>query len=236
MTCQAAPVGPAPLEAPHHDSQPPPERRRTAPAEDGPVSVPRASGVRDSSDARLLEQLRAGDGSAFEEIVRRYQERVYQYAYRLVQDPDEASDVAQETFIRAHGKLADFRGDASLNTWLYRIASNLGINALRKRRLRRYIALDQAPEVQASGGPERDLADDEIRRRVEAAVALLPPRQRSIFILRQYEQLSHREIAGIVGSSEGAVRAGYFHAVRKLRDALRDLTEDGGAAPAERSG
>jgi RNA polymerase sigma-70 factor (ECF subfamily) len=179
------------------------------------------------SEAQLLARLRAGDESAFDQIVRQYEQRVYQYAYRLVQDPDEASDVAQETFIRAHARLGDFRGDASLNTWLYRIASNLGINALRKRRLRAFVGLDQAPAVQAPGGPEDDLAAAEIRRRVEAAVALLPPRQRSIFILRHYEQLTHREIATVVGSSQGAVRAGYFHAVRKLRAALRDLTEDG---------
>lgn len=181
-------------------------------------------------------RLRSGDEAAFDDIVRRYQERVYQYAYRLVQDRDEASDVAQETFIRAYGKIASFRGDSSLNTWLYRIASNLGINALRKKRLRSLIGLDRAPPIEAPGGPDQDLAADEIRRRVDAAVALLPPRQRSIFVLRHYDELSHREIAQVVGSSEGAVRAGYFHAVRKLRTALRDLTEGsaeaGDAGPA----
>lgn len=79
--------------------------------------------------------------------------------------------------------------------------------------------------MEAPGGPERDLADAEIRRRVDSAVAHLPPRQRSIFVLRHFQELSHREIAQVVGSSEGAVRAGYFHAVRKLQVALRDLTE-----------
>lgn len=184
------------------------------------------------SEARLLERLRSGDESAFDVVVRRFQERVYQYAFHLVQDRDEAGDVAQETFIRAYAKLASFRGDSSLNTWLYRIASNLGINALRKRKLRSFIGLDQAPALVAPGGPDQDLADAEIRRRVSAAVARLPPRQRSIFVLRQYHQLSHREIALVVGSSEGAVRAGYFHAVRKLQIALGDLTSEGAEAGA----
>ena len=176
------------------------------------------------SDTDLLGRFRAGDETAFDEVVRRYQERVYQFVHRVVGDCEDAADITQETFIRAYGKLQEFRGDSSLFTWLYRIALNMSINLLRKKRLRSFVSLrDSAgPELWAQGGPEVDAAASRLRARVEDAIAGLPPRQRSIFVLRQYDQLSHREIAEVVGSSEGAVRAGYFHALRKLRSALQD--------------
>ncbi|MFC1525282.1 RNA polymerase sigma factor [Candidatus Latescibacterota bacterium] len=188
------------------------------------IAIPPQNEAATPSEAELLRRLRAGDESAFDIVVRRYQERIFRYVSRLVGDADEASDIAQETFIRAYGQIDRFRGESALYTWLYRIASNLSINALRKRGLRSFIGLDEAPSLVAAGGPEEDLRAAQIRERVAEAVDQLPPRQRSIFILRQYDQLSHREISKVVGSSEGAVRAGYFHAVKKLQKSLADLT------------
>jgi RNA polymerase sigma-70 factor (ECF subfamily) len=186
------------------------------------------------SDTGLIDRFRSGDETAFEEVVRRYQERIFQFVHRVVRDTEEAADITQETFIRAYGKLGGFRGDSSLFTWLYRIALNMSINCLRKRKLRSFVPLWDSTESEfrpdefrpdefwAQGGPEEDMAASRLRTRVEEAISGLPPRQRSIFVLRQYDQLSHREIAEVVGSSEGAVRAGYFHALRKLRCALQD--------------
>ena len=176
------------------------------------------------SDTDLIDRFRAGDETAFEEVVRRYQARVYQIVYRVVRDGEDAADITQETFIRAYGKLKGFRGDSSLFTWLYRIALNMSINCLRKNKLRSFIPLWESAEHElwAQGGPEEDLSASRLRTRLEEAIDGLPARQRSIFVLRQYDQLSHREIAEVVGSSEGAVRAGYFHALRKLCGALRD--------------
>ena len=178
------------------------------------------------TDAELLERFGAGEGSAFDEIVRRYHERIFQFVYRVLQDFDEAADIAQETFIRAYDKLERFHGRSSLYTWLYRIALNLSINSLRKRKLRHSVGLNEVPGGELRSGeadPAALLDDSETRRRIELAIAELPTRQRSIFVLRQYEGLTHAEVASVVGSSEGAVRAGYFHAVRKLRLALEDL-------------
>ena len=181
-----------------------------------------------SDDAELLQRFRDGDESAFDVIVKSYHERAFQFVYRVVHDFDDAADIAQETFIRAYDKLERFRGQSGLYTWLYRIALNLSVNCLRKRKLRAMIGLDEAPLSALKsplGDPEANLQDSLTRGRIDGAVAALPTRQRSIFVLRQYEGLTHAEIATIVGSSEGAVRAGYFHAIRKLRKALADLVD-----------
>ncbi|NKB69649.1 MAG: sigma-70 family RNA polymerase sigma factor [Candidatus Latescibacteria bacterium] len=174
-----------------------------------------------NSDGALVQRVLAGQGRAFDLIVLRYQERVRNSVRRLVRDSDDVEDIAQETFIRAHSRLHDFRGQASLFTWLYRIAVNLSINHLRKQQARSFCALsDGSGELQARGGPEEDLRASEVGLQVDQAVADLPPRQRAIFGMRYYDQYSHREIARILGNSEGAVRAGYFHAVQKLQVSL----------------
>jgi len=191
----------------------------------GPVPSEERSQV---SDARLVSRFVAGEEKAFDEIVRRYQERVFSFAFRMLQDFDQADDVAQETFVRAYQKLGRFRGDSTLFTWLYRIAYNLSINCLRKKKLWSFIsgfgagADSPMDEIPAPRGPEEELNAYELRLQVDAAIGTLPSRQRSIFVLRHFQELSHRQIAGILGCSEGAVRAGYFHAVKKLQAALRE--------------
>ncbi len=187
---------------------------------------------RDRSDpeAVLLDRLRAGDEMAFEELVRQHQEALVRFAYRLVGDLDEASDVAQETFIRAYERIADFRGGSTLYTWLYRIAYNRAISLLRRRRVRRFLRLDLDQELSegvelqlvATGDAATQVEQNELLRHVEVAIETLPPRQRGIFVMRHYEGMSLAQIAKVVGRSEGAIRAGYFHAVRKLRVAARE--------------
>ena len=177
-----------------------------------------------NNDRELVDRFRAGEELAFNEIVRRYQERIFGFVFRLVQDFDDANDLAQETFIRAYAKLSGFKGESGLYTWLYRIALNISINYMRKKRIRSFVSFDGvAGSLASSGGPEQDLEESELQLRVDAAIAQLPARQRSIFVLRFYDQLSHKEIASIVERSEGNVRAGYFHAVKKLQHLLRDV-------------
>ena len=183
---------------------------------------------RTDPEAALLALLRAGDDTAFEELVRQHQEHLVRFTHRLVGDLDEASDVVQETFIRAYEGIDDFRGGSALHTWLYRIAYHQAISLLRRRRVRRFLRLDrdeeftEAVELQLVDRHDvvADLEHAELMRHVAASVEQLPPRQRGIFVMRHFEALTHAEIAQIVGRSEGAIRAGYFHAVRKVRAAI----------------
>ncbi|MDP6018464.1 MAG: sigma-70 family RNA polymerase sigma factor, partial [Candidatus Latescibacteria bacterium] len=126
---------------------------------------------RTDPEAALLARLRAGDDTAFDELVRRHQEPLVRFAQRLVGDVDEASDVAQETFIRAFERIADFRGGSTLYTWLYRIAYNQAISLLRRRRVRRFFRLDQEEELPA--GVELQLVSgDDAAAQIEQAEIL----------------------------------------------------------------
>jgi RNA polymerase sigma-70 factor (ECF subfamily) len=179
------------------------------------------------SDEALVRQFKQGDDSAFNGIVRRYQEKLYYVALRMVNDHDEASDLSQEAFVRAYEGLAKFEEGSSLYTWLYRIVVNLCINHLRARKARQIVSLDALVEPLASSKhtPEQDAEQKDFREAVGEAVEQLPPRQKAVFILRQYEQLSHEEIARTLGRSVGAVKANYFHAVKKLQKSLAEFKE-----------
>jgi RNA polymerase sigma-70 factor, ECF subfamily len=190
------------------------------------------------SEAALVARLRVGDEAAFEELVRQHQEPLLRFAHRIVGDLDEASDVAQETFVRAYERIGAFRGGSSLYTWLYRIAYNQAISLLRRRKVRRFFRLGHSEDV--SAGVALQLIDThdvaaqveqtQFVQQIERAIEALPPRQRAIFTMRHFDGMSHAQIAQVVGRSEGAIRAGYFHAVRKLRIAARraELFDEGG--------
>ena len=179
------------------------------------------------SDARLIERLKRGDREAFDGIVLRYRKDVYRIAFRMTANHDDADDVAQETFVRAYRALGSFRGDASLKTWLFRIAMNLSINVGRRRQSSRTEErdLDRMPAPPATpaspdAGGERRLIAGEEAARVRAAVGSLPPRQRQVVLLRMYEELAFHEIAEVLECPIGTAKANFFHAMNNLRKAL----------------
>ena len=192
------------------------------------ISKPTASEI--TSDAELVNEFRQGRETSFDAIVRRYQDRIFRFLVHMVGDTDEAADLAQETFVKAYRSLHRFRGRSSLYTWLYRIALNTSLNYLRKKKLRNRWTLGFEVETCTENrplhhwDPESELMMKQQLAAVQAAIQDLPPRQRSIFVMRHFDDLSHGAIAEVVGTSEGAVRAGYFHAVRKLRAALTEST------------
>jgi RNA polymerase sigma-70 factor (ECF subfamily) len=169
-------------------------------------------------DRILLERFRSGDARAFESLVRRHERAIFLLAVRFVSDAEEARDVAQRAFVQAYQQLAAFRGEASFRTWIYRIASNLALDALRKRG--REARLAEEASVQPVE-PARDrLAQLEEHERLRQAVRLLPPKQRLVVELRVFEELTFREVAEVVGSSEDAAKVNFHHAVRRLRALL----------------
>jgi RNA polymerase sigma-70 factor, ECF subfamily len=176
--------------------------------------------VTDLDDASLVAATLAGRREAFDEIVARHRRMVYQLCYRLVNHPEDASDLTQETFVRAWRGLARFRGQAALSTWLHRIAVNVSLNRLSLKGLPTE-PMDNRQFVDPRARDPRDeLARDERAVRVRAAIALLPPKQRAALVLRAYEELPHEKIARLLGSTAGAVKANFFHALGNLRRLL----------------
>ena len=171
-------------------------------------------------DGALVEACLAGDRSAFDSIVERHRRQVYQVCYRFSGNHEDASDLAQESFIRAYRGLKGFKGGASLSTWLYRIAVNVCLNkaALKTPRPEQLEASDWIdPDAER---PEVTLLRSERASQVRAAIARLPEKQRATLILRVYHDLRHDEIAGVLGSSVGAVKTNFFHALKNLKKLL----------------
>ena len=177
----------------------------------------------DRSDLELVRLFQNGDESAFNQLVLRYQERIYWVARRFVNDHEAADDVTQDVFVKAYESLRDFRAESSFYTWLYRIAVNIALNALRRRKVKEFFRIDELFEIEDPGtqAPDEAVERDEDRALIEQAIALLPNKQRSVFLLRFYEEMPYEEIAKILKTSVGGLKANYFHAVRKIQEYVR---------------
>lgn len=172
-------------------------------------------------DRALVVRALKGDGSALDALVSRHHEAVYRVAYRVLGNPDSAADAAQDAFIRALSRLDGFRAESSFRTWLLRIAANTAISSGRKLTRRREVSLHGSAEWASDGAsPERTAVLRTETERVERALARLPEKQRLAVTLRLNEELSHREIAEVLESSEGAVRVNYHLGIRRLREWL----------------
>ncbi len=188
----------------------------------------------DPEEAQLLVRAQRGNLFAFEELVRRYQRRVYGVALRIVRRHDVADDVAQEAFVRAHRNLVSFDTARPFGPWIARIAANLALNHLRSP-VAREQELPEGHAERASERPDplREVLDDEARRVLERALEDLPAEQRAVFVLRVMEDLSYREIADALGIAQGTVMSRLFRARARLREVLRPYL---GAALRGRSG
>lgn len=175
----------------------------------------------DGLDERaLVDACLAGRREAFDVIVERHRRAVYQLCYRFVANHEDASDLAQDVFVRAYRGLRKFRGQSSLGTWLYRIGVNVCLNRVSARTLpTEPIADRQFVDQSGDSGSDR-LLKSERQARVRAAIARLPRKQRATLVLRMYHEMSHQEIAQALGSSVGAVKANFFHALGNLRKLL----------------
>ncbi len=172
-------------------------------------------------ESGLLDQARRGSLFAFEEIVRRYQRRVYATAYRIVRRHEVADDVAQEAFIRAHRSLGRFDTRRPFGPWICRIAANLAVNHVRSPQAREDALPDGRAETpSAAPGPLQRVLDTEARAMLDRALGELPAEQRAVFCLRVFEELSYREIADALGIEMGTVMSRLSRAREKLREAL----------------
>lgn len=157
----------------------------------------------------------------FNMLVRTYQQKVYWLARKMVIDHDDADDVTQEVFIKVHKAIDGFREDAQLYTWLYRIATNECLTFMKKKRRRFFLPIgDAEDELSEKIEATPSVSGDEVQKKLQKALLTLPDKQRLVFNLKYYEDMSYEQMAEVTGTSEGALKASYHHAVKKIEDFL----------------
>jgi RNA polymerase sigma-70 factor (ECF subfamily) len=176
-----------------------------------------------SEEELSMELLREGVGpEIFAEIVRRYQRPIYYHCRNLLVSHDDADDAVQNALIKIWQNASQFKGESLLRTWIYRIATNESINLIRKRKPT--IDFDEAqPEMAEMITEDLYLSGDEIARKLQKAMCFLPFKQKLVFTLRYFEDLSYADIALLTSTSKGALKASYHHAVKKLEIYLNVL-------------
>ena len=199
-------------------------------AEPVPRSEPQPSAPVDEDD--LVRAARRGDLKAYDELVRRYQERIYATLYHMTSNHEDANDLAQEAFIKAFQALKSFKGGSSFYTWLYRIAVNKTINFLKQRKNRTHMSLNDLdfnaehdPDLMAlisDKTPRRDAALTELQEKLNEALLKLSEPHRLVVVLHDVQGQSHEEIAQVVGCNIGTVRSRLFYARQQLQGYLAD--------------
>ena len=186
-------------------------------------------------EAALIRAAQKGDERAFEELVRLYDQSILRLALNLLRSPEDANDIYQETFLRVYKNLHTFRFDCSFHTWLYRIATNLCLDALRKRRVRReedtrvetsdgvLDRMDTVEEPRAEADPQRKLFSRQLQEKIQGVLCEMTPRERTVFEMRHYQGLRLRAIGEVLGTSEEAAKNCLFRATQKMRAALGDF-------------
>jgi RNA polymerase sigma-70 factor (ECF subfamily) len=195
------------------------------------VGIGGIKSVESANDHDLIAAVRDGDEVAFQEIVRRYRNPITNFVYRMIDDYERAVELAQETFIRVYTSASRYEANYSFSTYIYRIATNLAISELRKRKRRKFISLF-SPFVDDGGEPveidlpdekplqDESLIDDERRRAVARAIASLPEKYRAAIVLRDVEGLSYDRIAEVLKLSEGTVKSRINRARNLLKEKL----------------
>ena len=170
------------------------------------------------SDLDLIADFQNGKEAAFNELVLRYQEKIYWVARRFMSDHDATDDVVQEVFCKVYGALKGFRGESSVYTWLYRITVNISLNAVRRQKLRDFFRIDEVFDIKDEGSesPDELVEKQEHRTLIEEAVARLPEKQKAVFIMRYFEEMPYEDIAKVLKTTVGGLKANYFHAARKI--------------------
>ena len=185
------------------------------------------------NDPELVIRCQQGDTQAFDALVTKYRTRVHALIYNMVHNEQDAWDLAQDSFVKAWKSIDRFRGQASFYTWIYRIATNVTIDWVRKRKAQGGVEFDDALNVQAEPGsptaprpeaaPADKIAHAEIRGRIDAAIGKLSPEHRAVILMREIDGLSYEEIAESMDSSLGTVMSRLFYARKKLQSMLKDL-------------
>jgi RNA polymerase sigma-70 factor, ECF subfamily len=187
-------------------------------------------------DTSLIREAQRGNRGAFEVLVRHYDQSVLRLAYHLTGSDTDAQDIYQEAFLKAYKNLGSFRFECSFYTWIYRIVTNLCLDHLRKRNVRKedapvlvdrsgeeYNLLEQVADGRAGADPERDLMRRELGGKISAALERLTPRERMVFELKHYHGLKLRTVGEMLHTTEETAKNTLFRATQKLRSALAEM-------------
>lgn len=175
-------------------------------------------------DEKLL-QICLDDDTAnygFNLLVRKYQEQVYQHIRRILIVHDDTDDAVQETFIKVWKNISKFRSDAKLYTWIYRIATNEALQILKKRKRKFFLPIvDYEEQLAHTLEQDEALSGDQIQLKLQKAILTLPEKQRLVFNLKYFEEMKYTDMSEILGTSEGALKASYHIAVKKIEEILK---------------
>ena len=187
-------------------------------------------------DTLLVREAQRGNRAAFEELVRHYDQAVLRLAMHLTGSEHEAQDIYQEAFLKAYKSVANFRFECSFYTWIYRIVTNLCLDHLRRKQVRKedapvatdssgesYDVLDRVPDGRSGANPERDLMRRELGGQISRALQKLTPRERMVFELKHYHGLKLRTVGEVLNTTEETAKNTLFRATQKLRGALADI-------------
>jgi RNA polymerase sigma factor (sigma-70 family) len=176
-------------------------------------------------DKELLSKIRNPEtrNYGFNMLVRTYQQRVYYHIRKMVIDHDDADDLTQEVFIKIHRHIENFREDSQLFTWIYRIATNECLSFLEKKKKRFFLPIgDITGELVSKIDLAPHITGDDIQKKLQKAIVKLPEKQRLVFNMKYYDDLSYEQIAEITHTSVGALKASYHHAVKKIEGFLEE--------------
>ncbi|KAA3437779.1 RNA polymerase sigma factor [Rufibacter hautae] len=175
-------------------------------------------------DKEILEKFQHPDSRnlAFNQLVRKYQQKVYWHVRKMVIDHDDADDLTQEVFVKVWTNLENFRKDSQLYTWIYRIATNECLNFLSAKKKRFFLPIhDVAAELTQKLDSTDTLSGDEVQLKLQKALLRLPDKQRLVFNMKYFDDLKYEEISEILGTSVGALKASYHIAVKKIEEYLK---------------
>ena len=207
----------------------------TEPSKNLPMQATTAASEPD--DLELVARSQAGDTAAFNELVTRYRSRAFSMIYQMTRNEQDAWDLAQDGFVKAWKAIGRFRGQSSFYTWLYRILMNVTIDSMRRKHIQSGIEFDDqiglrqiepgaATAPRAELQPAEKISDQEIRGRIDEAIAKLSPEHRAAIVMREIDGLEYTEIAAAMECSLGTVMSRLFYARKKLQSLLKDVYEN----------
>lgn len=181
----------------------------------------------DNQDYDLVRDFLNGDESSFNKIVNKYKHRIYWHARRMTGNHLDADEVVQEVLLVMYSKLKDFQFRSSLYTWIFRIVSTRSLNYLKRRSFRKLISFEDPSTDNLSDDSDivHTLEAKEKLEKIDNLLQKLPAKQREIFVMRNYDELSYEEISELTGKSIGGLKANYFHAANKIMEMIKDYED-----------